>query len=153
MQTAALENGDEIGERLVRLADELRRELGDRAIVTSDDEHPEHHAVAWEVVPVNPESLSVHWMDFGKSLQIEAGHVGGRWELDRTMEDVDFIDRIVHAVADGMVVEVFGPGRSRVEVAFPDGTQTVEIGGVAPKGCLPVPGWARRGRRVNYAPY
>ncbi len=92
-------------------------------------------------------------MDFGESLQIEAGHVGGRWELDRTMEDVDFIEQVVRAVAAGRVVEVFGPGRSRVEVTFPDGTQAVETGGVSPRGCLPSPGWVRRGRRVNYAPY
>jgi hypothetical protein len=92
-------------------------------------------------------------MDFGESLQIEAGHVGGRWELDRTMEDVDFIEQVVRAVAAGRVVEVFGPGRSRVEVTFPDGTQAVETGGVSPRGCRPSPGWVRRGRRVNYAPY
>jgi hypothetical protein len=43
-----MEHGDEVGERLARLADELHREVGDRATVTLDDAHPEHYAVAWD---------------------------------------------------------------------------------------------------------
>lgn len=142
---------DGVDERLVRLAEQLRHTLGARAAVSVDDAGP--YVAAWSLAPANPEALPVVWMDFGEELQVEAGHHGGRWELGRTMEDVEFVEHVVQSVVAGRVVEVFGPGRSRVEVTFADGTKTVETGAVTAKGCLPIPGWVRRGRRVAYAAY
>jgi hypothetical protein len=86
-------------------------------------------------------------------LQVEAGHWGGQWELDRDEAAVDFMEDLVRSVVAGRVVEVFGPGRSRVEVTLSDGSRAVETGGDGLRGLLPSPGWKSRGHRIRYAPY
>lgn len=86
---------------------------------------------------------------------LQAGHEGGSWELSGDPVDVAFARAVIQAVADGRVVEVFGPDRSRVEVTMADGSVAGQTGyGPAGlRGCLPVPGWKRAGRRVAYSPW
>jgi hypothetical protein len=90
----------------------------------------------------------------GAELMVHAGHNGGRWELDRSEEDVAFIEQTVRAVLAGRVVEIFAPGRSHVVITLADGTVHRETGY---DGCLaalvPLPGWKRFGRRVEYRAY
>lgn len=93
-------------------------------------------------------------VDFGDELQVETlGGDGGRWELDRTDEDVDFIVGVVDAAIAGRIVETFARGRSRVTVTFEDGSTDTETGASAPLGCLPLPLWTRWGEHRRYAPY
>ncbi len=139
---------------------------GDRPALDSgsDDELPRSIFPGGNVEQSVPgRGLGVSWTDFfpvespdsasAGALQVEAGHLGGLWELGRDAEDLAFLVDLVHSVVACRVVEVFGLARSRVEVTLSDGTVAVETGGVGPAGCLPVPGWVRRGRRVSYAPY
>ena len=144
---------DELGSRLESLADWLESDyhglcLVERKMVADDEIRS-----VW-VTPANPDASPTGWDDLGGGLQVYAGSGdGGRWELDRTPAGVDFIEQVVHSVAEGRAREVFGPSRSRVEVNLPNGSVAVETGATAPVGCLPVPGWIRRGRPVHYQPY
>ncbi|MEU4391002.1 hypothetical protein [Kribbella sp. NPDC023855] len=148
---------DSISTRLAVFLDELRGELGDAVSIEVEDRD------GWRGVDLSPkreDALGVYWTDFyllgdgsPGALQVEAGHQGGRWEFGRDEDDLLLLIDLVRSVVAGRVVEVFGPARSRVEVTLSDGTKQVEIGALAPVGCLPVPGWMRLGRRVHYAPY
>ena len=142
---------DAVGARLAALIAELIDELGTRASVSVLEESQGPRQV--ELVPRTGSALSVGWIELGSEVILEAGHHGGRWELARELEDMDFLEDVVRSVVDGRVAEVFAFGRSRVEVTFRDGEVVAETGYEAPRGCLPLPGWTRRGRRVQYAPY
>ena len=137
--------------RLARLADDLEAQLGDSATVEREANGPGLSGAT--VTPRRLDALSVTWLDFGDALQIEAGHNGGRWELGRDSEDVDFLESVAHSVVAGRVVEVVGPSRSRVEVTLADGSKTTETGHRGLDGCLPRPGWIKRGRHIHYSPY
>ena len=149
---------DQATARLNLFIAELRSELGEAVLIQVHDRD------GWRAVDLTPTrtgALAVWWTDFyltgdgstGDFLLVQAGHQGGRWELGRDEDDLSFMADLVRSVIAGRVVEVFGPSRSRVEVTLSDGTTTVEIGAQAPVGCLPVPGWMRHGRRVQYTPY
>jgi len=112
------------------------------------------------IQPTRAGALSVYWMDFfptrsadgltvAGTLQVQ----GGRRELGREEHDLLFLMDLLRVVVAGRVVEIFVPDRSRVEVTLLDGTTAVETGALAPVGCLPLPGWIRRGGRVQFAPY
>ncbi|MGW1341881.1 hypothetical protein ACWCOV_12605 [Kribbella sp. NPDC002412] len=149
---------DPISTRLGSFLDDLRSELGDAASIAVEDRDGRR---AVDLLPRRERALAVSWTDFylagdgspGDALQVEAGHQGGRWELGRDEDAALLLIDLVRSVIAGRVSEVFGPARSRVEVTLSDGTRKVEIGARAPVGCLPIPGWMRLGRRVNYAPY
>jgi hypothetical protein len=144
---------DDLGSRLERLADRLEAEYGKHCLVERTLTGGGGIRSVW-VKPTNPDASPTGWFDFGGELQVYAGRgSGGRWELERTPANVDFIEQIVVSVVDGRASEVFGPSRSRVEVDLPDGSTAVETGATALVGCLPIPGWMRRGRRVRYQPY
>lgn len=110
-----------------------------------------------DVEPTSTRALRFSWIEYGGdgdgALQLQAGHHGGRWELEATMEDVQFIEDVARAVIAGHVVETFGPKRSLVEVTLLNGEVVRETGYDAVRGLIPMPGWRRRGRRVVYAPY
>jgi len=144
---------DELGSRLESLADRLEKNYaGFCQVERQVSDEPGIRSV-W-ITPTNTAASPMGWEDLGSQLQVYAGSgEGGCWELDRNVEVVDALEEFVLAVADGRVAEVFGPGRSRVEVVMTDGETAVETGYRAPVGCLPVPGWARRGRRVRYQSY
>lgn len=138
---------DEVAQRLEALHDAL---VGDLAGVSRVVRHGE----GVDVLPDRPGALAFCWVDFGDSLQVETlGGQGGRWELDRTLEDVGVVEEVARAVLEGRVTETFAPGRSVVRVTRPDGTQLSETGYQAAVGCLPLPAWPRWSRTVRYPPY
>ncbi|TFV53405.1 hypothetical protein [Blastococcus sp. TF02A-35] len=110
----------------------------------------------WEIRPANPRSLVVHWLEWGGEIILQAGgyDLGGRWELERTPGNVEFIEAVVRAVAAGRAVETKAVARSRVEVVLADGTVAQDTGY---EGCasvlLPLPGWTRWGRTTRYEAY
>ncbi len=95
----------------------------------------------------------LYWIDMGDELIFGAGEGDCRWELDKATPDLEFIQLVADAVVAGRVWEVFGPARSRLTVHLPDGTKERTSQASAPRGCLPIPGWARRGRQLAYRPY
>lgn len=147
---------DEIQRRLTLLREDVMRSCAGLATVTTS-EAPGMRFV--DVAPIAPGALGFHWIEFRsdsdavEALQVQAGHHGGRWELGAAVEDVEFIWELARAVVAGHVVETFGPGRSRVDVTLLSGELVSETGYDAPRGCLPVPGWLRRGRTVRYESY
>jgi hypothetical protein len=141
---------DAVGRRLRTFAEELEQQLGPAARV----ERGGTFADEVDLLPARRDALAVSWIDFGgdDELHLYAG-TQGRWELDRTLEDVAFVQDVVSAIVAGRVREVLAPGRARIMVTMADGTTVHEIGGEAPVGCLPLPGWRWWGREVRYAPY
>ncbi len=97
---------DEITARLATFEAQLRAELGDRASVR-------RRLVAdgtissVEITPSNPRALHLCWLEMFDELGFQAGHNGGRWELDRTDEDVALVELLVRAVIAGRVIETF----------------------------------------------
>ena len=81
------------------------------------------------------------------------GQRGGRWELGTDEADLKFLESIVDAVLDGAVVETLAPGRARLVVTLADAKRERTRWAEAPRGCLPLPGWAFWGRRIRYGPY
>lgn len=75
----------------------------------------------WEVRPVNPRSLTVHWMGWGDAIVLQARSNGGRWELDGTPKAVGFVEAVVRPATAGTVVETAAMARSRVEVTWQTG--------------------------------
>lgn len=146
---------DEAGALLAGLADRLRAELVGAATIERT-EFRDTSGIGWDLVPVNPRSAPVSWMLWGDELLLQAGRLyrGGRWELDRSVEDVNFVERVVRAAIAGRVTETSALARSRVEVTLDDGHVVHETGY---EGCqavlVPLPGWRRWGRVTRYEPY
>lgn len=144
---------DELGSRLETLADRLEADYAGLCEVQRKTWDQHGIRSVW-VTPTSSAATRTGWDDMGDQLQVYAGNGdGGRWELDRTGEDVNFVEEVVLGVVEGRVAETFGPGRSRVEVLLSSGETAIETGATAPAGCLPLPGWVRRGRRVQYKAY
>ena len=105
------------------------------------------------VQPKNPKARGISVIG-EQSLIVEIGNVGGRWELDYTVADVDLVRKLIDAAVAGRVTEVTAPARSKVTVTFPDGSTDSETGY---DGCLtiliPLPGWTKLGRKIVYEPY
>jgi len=98
---------DEVGALLAGLVDRLRAELLDSATVERS-EFRDSDGIVWDLQPANPRSAPVSWMLFGNEILLQAGKLyrGGRWELDRSIEDVHFVERVVRAAIRGRVTEV-----------------------------------------------
>jgi hypothetical protein len=143
---------DAISARLHALAERLGARFGDLLEIRTEklEKYP---ITTVSVLPQNPKACSMSWIEMGQSELIIGVGRGGRWEELRDIGAVDFLEQVVAAVTDGRVVEVFGPGRSRVTVTFADGTSKRSSVGTAPTGCLPAPFWPRWGRKVTYSPY
>lgn len=58
----------------------------------------------------------------------QAGHNGGRWELDRSADDVALVESLARAVIASRVIETFTPARSRVVVTLDDDSTYSETG-------------------------
>lgn len=144
-------DSDEVAIRLGRLVEQLESRLSGFVSFTHDSAGP--HLRATSMSPTEPGPLPVTWIDFGDALQLEAGHLGGRWELPREAAEAEFIADVAEAVVAGEVAEVFSWHRSRVEVNLRDGATAMETGSEGLRGVLPIPGWTRSGRRVSYPPY
>ncbi|WP_222272889.1 hypothetical protein [Modestobacter marinus] len=146
---------DAISALLTGLEDRLRSELGHSARVERS-EFLGGEGTSWAVHPVNPRSVPVQWWAFGDEIGLQTGrrYRGGRWELERTSEDVELVEAVVRAAIAGKVAETSAPARSCVEVTLEDGQVISETGY---EGCLtgllPLPGWRRWGKVVHFAPY
>ena len=138
---------------LTDLEARLRRDLAGLAAVERNTVagHP-----VWAVHPQRPRALPVSWMAGSDELFLWAGaqHRGGAWELDPSVEDAEFVEAVVRAVAAGRVTETSALARSRVDVVLHDGRRVQQTGfaGCFP-GLLPLPGWRRWGRVTRYEPY
>lgn len=142
---------DELSIQLREFVERLAHELSAVANLEATD-YVEGRVHGYSLWPAASGALPLHFTDMtGYALQLEAGSEGGRWELERSQEQLAFLEELARSVVAGRVVETFAPGRSRVEVTLTDGMPAVETG-YSPRGCLPVPGWVRRGRRVHYSP-
>jgi hypothetical protein len=137
-------------EALAAFVDDLERSLGDAVTIDRSDVPGDGVCLT----PSRDAALAVGWMDFGDEIYLETlGGPGGRWELRRSPQDIEFLESIVRSVVEGRVTEVFGPSRSKVTVTLADGTRCWEQGADAGEGCLPMPFWTRWGRTVEYTPY
>jgi hypothetical protein len=130
----------------------LRAELGAAADIS-------HQALTevitlTEVRPNRRGALRVAWIVLADSeVILQAGEIGGRWELEQTEEDLSFLRRLTMSVIAGRVTETFGAGRSLVEVTLEDGHVESASTHNLFEAPFPQPGWRLRGRRVQYAPY
>jgi hypothetical protein len=102
--------------------------------------------------PVRAGAAEVGWTDFGDELVVFAGR-RGRWSFTRRAGDVESVRLICEAVVTGSAYEVTAPARALVAVERPDGRRTHLVSGTGCLRYLPLPGWTRWGRRVDYAPY
>lgn len=137
--------------RLGRFEQQLREDLGSKATV--ERRRPANSLISEVAIrPRNPRSLRMVWLEMKGELGFQAGHHGGRWELDYTEADATFVESLVRAVIAGHVVETFAQSRSRVEITLDDGSVCRETGytGILQ---VPLPGWPRWGRKVRYEPY
>jgi hypothetical protein len=100
-----------------------------------------------------PGACPLSWLDWGDEISFGVGTGAGAWELSPTAEDLRFMQDVIDAVVVGNVSEVFARGRSQVTVRLKSGSPAVTTASVAPLGCLPMPFWTRRGRRVHYLGY
>lgn len=109
-----------------------------------------------EIIEVVPRAAAARaiWVSFDYSVTVGIGEIGGRWELEYSENDLDFLSGLLTSVVAGRIEEVFAPARSMVEVTLADGEIVRESGY---DGCLnllmPLPLWRRWGRRVTYRPY
>lgn len=137
---------------LLALEDRLRGELA--GVATVERSEFEAGGFCWDVDPLNPRSLSVNWIEHGDGIILALGSRAERWELDRTAEDVEFIEAVARSAIAGQVVETFAMARGRVDATLPDGR---EVNQTTYQGCLfgliPLPGWRRWGTVVQYEPY
>ena len=148
------EPGDDVTAALAALVDRLRTELAGSATVERTDV-PGGLLRVWDVRPDHPRALPVSWIELGEQqIVLQAGTNGGRWELDRSLDDVRFLADVVDAAVAGRVLETSALARSTVVVTSADGQvwrQTGYVGCLAP--LLPLPGWRRWGTVTRYRPY
>lgn len=126
------------------LAD-MESDLGSVAEITRETQGPGF--VTLSVAPRNPKARPIWLCYLGDEIIIEAGNFGGRWELQRTREDVAFLIDLVQSITVGRVRETLGPKRSRLDVTLADGSTVAETGY---SSVVPRPGWRRRGPTVEY---
>lgn len=128
-----------------RLIDYVRHEHDDRALVTVDGD---------EVVlrPRHGDGIVVGWDDYSENLvAVEIG--SHHFTLHRHRDQVDYLRDIVDAAIAGRIVELRGPGRSRLLIPRRDGTTARETGYSILLVLVPIPGWHRRAHRTTFAPY
>ena len=105
-------------------------------------------------VTPNPDASPMYIISIDEEFVFGVGRGSCRWELQVTLDDLDFMRTVWDAVIAGQVSEVFGPARSRVQVRIGDGTIVQTESADFPRGCLPVPRWRRnRTRTVDYSEY
>lgn len=131
---------------LASLADRVRGLAGSSARI-------ELHEDDFWVHPAKPGALGM-WIALDQWLVIEAGQVGGHWELD--YEDADemrLAEEIIAAVILGRIDERFGIGRSLVTVELANGSTTSALGYRGLWATFPQPRWTRRAPETKHLPY
>jgi hypothetical protein len=149
---------DEVRRVLKSLTGELRNSLRGVAEITTSTELPNLSDPIWvtRLTPANPQALALQFADYGHALHVDLlprSGIGSEWEPDRTTAEAGRLADIVRSVVPGRVTVVRAPGRALFEVALSDGITTGEILGTFPMGCLPIPGWIRRGTRIPFDSY
>lgn len=140
------------GSVLAGLADEVLDRFGSSVTVRSEEVTDRISTTSIE--PARPGALSVSWVLMGdQEIVLNAGRVGGHWEVLQEPQNLTFVRDLIFSVAAGRVMEIFGPGRSQVEVTLADAAVVTSTGYQGAVGSLPAPGWRRRGRRVTYQPW
>ncbi|MFD7989283.1 hypothetical protein ACFV4M_38720 [Kitasatospora indigofera] len=144
--------GDPVRRRLDALVERLRRDLDGVAEIKERDDGWFFDVV---VRPRYAGPLGFSWLCQGDSADIVLGvDAGGvRWELGPSAEELDLMEAIIDAVLSGDATAVFASGRCEVTVTLGDGSKEVQSNHDLPSGCLPLPGWSRWGRHVDYEPY
>lgn len=132
---------DELAARLRTLELGLRAQLQGVAAVERSQIAP---WLTVSIVPTKPDSLPISWEEGRPGhLVFQAGHNGGRWELERDEIGTSFIEAAVSAVIAGRVTETFAPGRSSVRITLRDGTWQQETGyGGSLSSLVLMPGWS-----------
>lgn len=130
---------------LDELVRKLERILAGKASVSVSD-------LVVSIDPVNPRALRVGWINWGDELILEAGQ-GGRWELPRTIEEIEFIEAMVFTIAAGEATEVATSGRCWLEVRLASGSLEHSSVAQAPAGCVPLPFWPCGRHQRRYEPY
>lgn len=133
-------------------AAELRAELG--AVADISHEALTEVITLTAVQPTRQGALMVMWIVMADSeVILQAGEIGGTWELRQTEEDLSFLRSVTTSVIAGRVTERFGTGRSLVEVTLENGHVESASTHNLLEAPFPQPGWRLRGRRVRYVPY
>jgi len=140
---------DQVTMALAALESDLRARLGDAATVERD-RSPGFRGHLVSVTPRRDGALSVSWIEAPGEVILQAGVYGGRWELDHSTPSTEFVRQVLDAAIAGRIVEVFSLSRSEVTVTLADGSTATEAGSEGLRGLIPIPGWKRRGRRVEY---
>ena len=140
---------DEVAKRLATLVTKLESRYGDSAVTKRPLEGVA--GVATRLTPPTPGSCDATWIEMSDSELILTVGIVGRWELRRNLDAVKQIEGTVDAVVAGRVVRLFRWGRSSVIVTFSDGLSetSTRYDGLP----IPVPGWRRFARRLNYVPW
>ncbi|MFJ9523766.1 hypothetical protein ACIRPK_36800 [Kitasatospora sp. NPDC101801] len=144
--------GNPVRRRLETLVERLKRDLDGVAEIKQRDD-----GWFWDVVvrPGYAGPLGFSWLCQGDSADIVFGvDAGGvRWELGRSVEELDLMETIIDALLRGDATAVFASGRCEMTITLGNGSKEVQSNRDFPSGCLPLPGWSRWGRRVDYEPY
>jgi hypothetical protein len=140
---------DEVATRLATLVARMQGCYGDSAVTREPLERIA--GVRTRISPPNAASCHVTWIEMSDSELILTVAVMGRWELPRNLDGVKQIEDTVEAVAAGRVVQLFRWGRDSTVVTFSDGHSEISTWyrGLP----IPLPGWQRFARRVNYLPW
>lgn len=134
--------------RLAVFTDELRETLASAATIETGRVGP-YSAVSLE--PRRTDALGISWLHSDDEVVLSVGS-GGRWELEPTEQDVQYLEDIVLSVVAGRVAEVKGKRRARVLVTLADGTVDTSTVYDGLRGLLPRPARSR-GTRRTFAPY
>jgi hypothetical protein len=84
---------------------------------------------------------------------LDVGRRGGRWELLPTVEDVEFMRRVLEAVIEGRVVETVSLARAQVVVTPGSGEPISTRVAAGCMGIVPLPGWRVWGKKIRYTAY
>ncbi|SDS92356.1 hypothetical protein [Actinoplanes derwentensis] len=141
---------DPTEERTLPLAHRLAADLAGAAEVEISRTGP---GLTVRLTPHRSGAREVIWLDLGTEIIVQAGEIGGRWELTAEPTDLTFLDDLVTSVIAGRVSEVAAYRRSRVTVTLRDGSAQTETGYDGLGALLPLPLWPRWARTTHYLPY
>ena len=142
---------DQVAAALAALESDVRARLGHASSVERDQE-PGFLGQLVSIVRRREGALSVTWIELLGELILGAGTYGGRWELDRSLASAELIRQVLDAAIAGRIVEILSLQRSKIIVTLANGSTLEETGSEGLLGIIPIPGWERRGRRVEYKP-
>jgi len=140
---------DEVGRALKALTARIARTFGDAVAIATD--RPASGIVVTTMEPARPGACRIGWIETTDELIVDAGQHGGRWERFRDTDAVEFIDRLIEAVAAGRVTERFRGRSARLSASLRDGkTARSSVSGSSVPNR---PFWRREGRDVQYLPW